>query len=95
MKVVEVLLLAVALAIAPAMAAAEPADIAAAVAAEGRSPNAVKLDQSRKPTELLGFLGLEKGTQVIDMADDRTLPVFDEKIRGNSGRFLFRFRKPN
>ena len=54
-------------AIAPGAALAEPADVAAAVAAQGRTPDNVKLDQLRKPVELLRFLGLEKGMQVIDM----------------------------
>ncbi|HEU4704264.1 MAG TPA: methyltransferase [Sphingomicrobium sp.] len=61
------LLVAAMLATAPATAAAEPADVAAAVAAEGRTPDNVKLDVNRKPAELLGFLGLEKGMHVIDM----------------------------
>jgi predicted methyltransferase len=50
---------------APALAA--PADVAAAVAAKGRSEADVKLDDSRKPTEVLGFLGLEKGDRALDL----------------------------
>ena len=56
------------LAAAPAAAAAAPADVISAVAnTAARSEANVKLDESRKPAELLGFLGLEKGMQVIDM----------------------------
>ena len=41
--------------------------IAAAVASPGRSADNVKLDASRKPAELLGFLGLRPGMRVADM----------------------------
>lgn len=52
----------------PAIASAAPADVAAAVAATAaRSADNVKLDEGRKPAELLSFFGLEKGAQVIDM----------------------------
>lgn len=52
----------------PATAFAEPADVASAVAAtESRSEANVRLDASRKPAEMLAFLGLEKGMRVIDM----------------------------
>ena len=47
--------------------AAPPADVAAAVAAPGRTPANVELDANRKPVELLKFLGLQKGMRVIDM----------------------------
>lgn len=47
---------------------AEPADVAAAVANSGaRSEANLKLDEVRKPAELLAFLGLERGSYVIDM----------------------------
>ena len=46
---------------------AAPADVSAAVAAAGRTEANVKLDEGRKPAELLGFLGLEQGMQVVDM----------------------------
>lgn len=55
------------LAAAPGAARAVPADVAAAVAAPGRSPDNIKLDASRKPAELLRFLGLRKGMRVADM----------------------------
>lgn len=48
-------------------AAAQPqASIAAAVAADGRSADNVKLDESRKPVEVLKFLGLRPGMRVAD-----------------------------
>jgi len=46
---------------------APPADVAAAVAATGRTPANVELDAGRKPAELLKFLGLKEGMRVIDM----------------------------
>lgn len=50
----------------PAMAA--PADVQASVAATAaRGEENVKLDASRKPAELLKFLGLQKGSRVADM----------------------------
>ena len=48
-------------------AAAEPAEVAAAIAAPGRTADNVKLDENRKPAELLQFLGLQQGMRVIDM----------------------------
>jgi len=52
----------------PAVAAqADSADVAAAVAASGRPADAVKLDESRKPAEVLGFLGLEEGDRALDL----------------------------
>jgi predicted methyltransferase len=50
----------------PAVAA--PAPIARAVAATGvRSADNIALDASRKPVELLGFFGLQRGHRVLDM----------------------------
>ena len=52
----------------PAAGWAEPADVAASVAATtSRTEANVKLDEGRKPAELLSFLGLEKGMRVLDM----------------------------
>jgi predicted methyltransferase len=52
----------------PTVAKAEPAPVAASVAAtSARTEANVKLDEGRKPAELLTFLGLEKGMRVIDM----------------------------
>jgi len=46
--------------------AAAPDAIAAAVASPDRSPDNVKLDESRKPAEVLKFLGLRQGMRVAD-----------------------------
>lgn len=43
-----------------------PADVAAAVAAPGRPADQVKLDEVRKPVEVLRFMGLKKGHRVLD-----------------------------
>ncbi|HEU4958008.1 MAG TPA: methyltransferase [Sphingomicrobium sp.] len=52
----------------PAAVRAEPADVGASVAAAASRTEAnVKLDEGRKPVELLTFLGLEKGARVLDM----------------------------
>lgn len=62
------LILAAALAVAPAMLSAAPADVAAAVAnTAARTPDNVKLDEGRKPAEVLTFFGLQPGMHVIDM----------------------------
>jgi predicted methyltransferase len=46
---------------------AAPADVKASVAATAaRSPDNVKLDESRKPAEVLKFLGLQQGMWVAD-----------------------------
>ena len=64
---------ALALLLIPAPAAAKPsarpaANVAAAVAdTANRTPDNVKLDESRKPAELLRFFGLRQGMQVLDM----------------------------
>ena len=49
------------------IAAAPPPAIAAAVAAPGRSADNVKLDESRKPAAVLGFLGLRPGMHALDL----------------------------
>jgi predicted methyltransferase len=41
--------------------------IAAAVAAKERNPDNVKLDESRKPAQVLQFLGLKPGMHVLDL----------------------------
>lgn len=49
-------------------ASAEPADVAAAVANTGARTEAnVKLDEGRKPTEVLQFFGLQQGAHVLDL----------------------------
>ena len=52
---------------ASALAAAEPVTLSAAVALPGRDAELVKLDESRKPAQLLGFFGVKPGMAVIDM----------------------------
>lgn len=53
--------------IAPAAAAPAPSSIAAAVAATDRNPDNVKLDSGRKPAQVLQFLGLRPGMNVLDL----------------------------
>jgi predicted methyltransferase len=60
-------LLALLLALPAASPAAVPADVAAAVAAKDRPADAVKLDESRRPVEVLKFLGLKKGDRALDL----------------------------
>lgn len=47
--------------------AAPPVSIAAAVAATDRNPDNVKLDEGRKPAEILQFLGVKPGMHVLDL----------------------------
>jgi predicted methyltransferase len=47
-------------------APATPADVAAAVAGEGRSERARAADPERRPVEVLTWLGLEQGDHVLD-----------------------------
>ena len=58
--------LAVSLAAPLAAAQAEPADVAAAVAAPGRTDAHKALDEVRRPVEVLRWLGLERGDRVLD-----------------------------
>jgi predicted methyltransferase len=52
----------------PLSAAAPPSTtVAAAVAAPGRTADNVKLDESRKPAEVLQFFGLKPGMHVLDL----------------------------
>ena len=46
---------------------AQPGTISAAVGGQTRSADNVKLDQSRKPAQVLSFLGLRPGMHVIDL----------------------------
>jgi predicted methyltransferase len=55
------------IAAAPRPAAPQPPTIAAAVAATDRSPDNVKLDAGRKPAQLLQYLGLKRGMNVLDL----------------------------
>lgn len=51
----------------PVYAASASPDFAAAVAAPGRPVDALALDASRKPAEVLAFLGLKKGMSAADI----------------------------
>jgi predicted methyltransferase len=53
---------------------AAPADVRAAVAASGRPAEAVALDESRKPVEVLKFLGLEQGDRALELFTGTTAP---------------------
>ena len=47
-------------------AQAKPADVATAIAAPDRPAESAKLDEVRKPVEVLAFMGLEQGDRVLD-----------------------------
>jgi predicted methyltransferase len=51
----------------PAAAAAKPANVEAAVASPQRPEADRKLDESRKPAQVLEFLELEQGDRVLDL----------------------------
>lgn len=60
--------LALALAAVPlSVAAAAPTSVAAALAAKDRRADNLELDQSRKPAQVLQFLGLKRGMKVLDL----------------------------
>jgi predicted methyltransferase len=69
MRLTKALALSFAMAAAPlcAEAATPTPSIAAAVASPSRSTDNVKLDQGRKPTQVLQFLGLKPGMNVLDL----------------------------
>ena len=52
-------------------------------------PNVVKADFKRA-----GFVLVGESQMLRNPADDHSLNVFDEKIRGKTDRFVFKFRKP-
>ncbi|MCY7296081.1 class I SAM-dependent methyltransferase [Alteromonas sp. a30] len=53
---------------------AAPANVQVAVAASERPAEAVALDESRKPIEVLQFLGLEQGDRALDLFTGTTAP---------------------
>ena len=59
-------LIALAAALMPAAAAAQAPDFAAAVSAPGRPEAATRLDEVRRPAEVLRWLGLRRGMRVLD-----------------------------
>lgn len=71
MRPIKIPMLMLALAAAPLAArpaaVQPPANVAAAAAAPSRSADNVKLDDSRKPVQLLRFLGLRQGMQALDL----------------------------
>jgi predicted methyltransferase len=58
---------AVALVASASSATGQPGHVAAAISAPTRGAENVKLDEGRKPAEVLNFFGLRKGMRVIDM----------------------------
>ena len=52
-------------------------------------PAVVKADFQRA-----GFVLEAKSDMLKNPADDHSLNVFDDKIRGKTDRFVFKFRKP-
>lgn len=70
MRPIRLALIALILSAAPANAAPtgrQPANVVIAAAAKTRSADNVKLDEGRKPAQLLRFLGLRRGDQVLDV----------------------------
>lgn len=59
-------LIALAAALMPVAAAAQAPDFAAAVSAPGRPEAATRLDEVRRPAEVLRWLGLRRGMRVLD-----------------------------
>jgi predicted methyltransferase len=59
--------LALSIGVAQAVAAPKAPTIAAAVSSPDRNADNVKLDEGRKPTEVLQFLGLRPGMHVLDL----------------------------
>ena len=69
---------------------ANPGDTRATVEKLHRiDPATVKADFKRA-----GFVLVAESKMLRNPADDRSLNVFDEKIRGKTDRFVFKFRKP-
>jgi predicted methyltransferase len=69
MRITRVAALSLALVAAPLLAkpgAPPPLSVAAAVALPSRTADNVKLDESRKPAQVLQFLGLRSGMKVLD-----------------------------
>src|SRR3954447_2046694 len=66
-KAVAVSLVLAAASLSAAAAVQPPTTIAAALAAPDRRPDNVKLDAGRKPAQVLQFLGLKRGMNVLDL----------------------------
>ena len=70
MRLIKTVAVSLALIASPLLAkpAVQPlANVTAAVAAPGRTADNVKLDESRKPAQVLQFLGLRQGMNVLDL----------------------------
>ena len=79
--------LAIAGSIVPSGVYAQSAGIAAAVAnVDARTPDNVKLDEGRKPAEVLSFFRLEPGMQVIDMFGAQQILGGDHGAGGRARR---------
>lgn len=63
----KMILAAALLAAAPAAVQAQRADVAAAVASSSRPARDVKLDESRRPAQVLEFMGLKRGAMALDL----------------------------
>ena len=48
----------------------------------------------KREVEAAGFVFEGESQAVANPADDHSLNVFDEKIRGKTDQFVYRFRKP-
>lgn len=51
-------------------------------------------DYLRREVEAAGFVFEGENTAIANPADDHSLNVFDEAIRGKTDQFVYRFRKP-
>ena len=60
-------MLAISIATGPSTAAPKTPTVASAVASSSRTADNVKLDAGRKPAQVLGYLGLRPGMQVLDL----------------------------
>src|ERR1044072_1724280 len=67
MRASKILLLALLTTTPLSMVQAAPANVAAAVKAKGRPTDAVKLDDGRKPVQVLRFFGLQRGQRALDL----------------------------
>lgn len=67
MRASKILLLALLAATPLSALPAAPANVASAVKAKGRPADAVKLDDSRKPAQVLRFFGLQRGQRALDL----------------------------
>jgi predicted methyltransferase len=56
-----------------------------------------RLDEAllKKDVATAGFVLDGESNLLRNASDDRSLPVFDDKIRGKTDRFVLRFRKPS